>query len=71
MSEPLRVVIVGGCGRVGLPLGLVLATRGCDVDLLDIDVRRVQQVNAAEMPFSENGAAPLLQQVTGKSLRAT
>jgi len=71
MSEPLRVVIVGGCGRVGLPLGLVLATRGCDVDLLDIDVRRIQQVNAAEMPFSENGAAPLLQQVAGKSLRAT
>ncbi len=71
MNEFLNVAIVGGCGRVGLPLGLVLATRGCQVSLLDIDARRVEQVNAGQMPFTETGAPALLQQVVGKSLRAT
>jgi UDP-N-acetyl-D-mannosaminuronic acid dehydrogenase len=71
MDESVQVVIVGGCGRVGLPLGLVLASRGCTVSLLDIDANRVAQVNAAKMPFSENGAEPLLQQLAGKALRAT
>jgi UDP-N-acetyl-D-mannosaminuronic acid dehydrogenase len=71
MERSVDVVIVGGCGRVGLPLGLVLASRGCSVSLLDIDANRVELVNAAKMPFSENGAEPLLQQLAGKSLRAT
>ena len=30
------VAIVGGCGRVGLPLGLALADSGLDVTLYDI-----------------------------------
>jgi 2-polyprenyl-6-methoxyphenol hydroxylase-like FAD-dependent oxidoreductase len=33
MSFSRDVVIVGGCGRVGLPLGLVLADAGLSVTL--------------------------------------
>ena len=29
--------MVGGCGRVGLPLGIALAARGLSVVLYDID----------------------------------
>ena len=35
------VVIVGGCGRVGLPLGLAFADRGLDVGLYDINAAAV------------------------------
>jgi UDP-N-acetyl-D-mannosaminuronic acid dehydrogenase len=57
------VVIVGGCGHVGLPLGLAFADRGLDVVLLDINADAVNAVNAARMPFSEPGAQEVLERV--------
>jgi UDP-N-acetyl-D-mannosaminuronic acid dehydrogenase len=67
-----RVTIVGGCGHVGLPLGIVLASRaGLQVDLLDIDPKKIDLVNSGTMPFMERGADELLREVAGKSLKAT
>lgn len=72
MGSSTKVVIVGGCGHVGLPLGVVLASKGdADVTLLDIDEPKVATVNAGRMPFLEAGADALLRQVIGKRLRAT
>ncbi len=64
-------MVVGGCGHVGLPLGIVLASRGLSVSLLDIDANKVKTINAGIMPFREDGAEPVLKQVLGKTLRAT
>jgi UDP-N-acetyl-D-mannosaminuronic acid dehydrogenase len=65
------VCIVGGCGRVGLPLGIALASRGLSVVLYDIDATAVDRVNAATMPFAENGAAePLAEAIATGRLRA-
>lgn len=72
MAKPEQIVIVGGCGHVGLPLGLILASRGVGVvTLVDIDVAKIQSVNHGRMPFMEAGAEELLRQVRGKTLRAT
>jgi UDP-N-acetyl-D-mannosaminuronic acid dehydrogenase len=73
LDKPVNenVVIVGGCGHVGLPLGLVLADRGMKVTLLDIDSTKVNEINAGEMPFLEDGAEPLLRRLIGKSLKAS
>ncbi len=71
MPTPENVVVVGGCGHVGLPLGIVLASRGLSVSLLDIDAAKVKTINAGVMPFREDGAQPVLKQVLGKTLRAT
>ena len=57
------VVIIGGCGRVGLPLGIALASRGQTVTLYDINATAVAAVNEARMPFDEAGAAGLLTEV--------
>jgi len=57
------VVIVGGCGHVGLPLGLTLADAGCAVVCFDRDAAAVDKVRAAKMPFVERGADELLEQV--------
>ena len=57
------VAIVGGCGHVGLPLGLALADAGCSVVLYDKDARAVDQVRAGKMPFLERGADELLERV--------
>lgn len=56
-----EIVIVGGCGHVGLPLGIALATAGTRTALLDIDADAVATVNRGELPFREEGAAELLQ----------
>jgi len=65
------IVIVGGCGHVGLPLGIVLAESGCDVHLLDINAATVSTVNSGMMPFTEAGAEARLRRVIGTRLRAT
>ena len=53
MSFSRDVVIVGGCGRVGLPLGLALADSGLAVTLYDRDAFAVDRVRAGKMPFFE------------------
>jgi UDP-N-acetyl-D-mannosaminuronic acid dehydrogenase len=57
------VVVVGGCGRVGLPLAIALADRGAVVGVHDRDRAAVDQVNAGLLPFREPGAAELLARV--------
>lgn len=72
MKSPENIVIVGGCGHVGLPLGIVLAARGpSQVTLLDIDAKKVAAVTRGQMPFMEAGADALLKEVIGGRLRAT
>jgi len=55
------VVVVGGCGHVGLPLAIALASRGLAVAIQDIDARAVALVLSGELPFMENGAQEVLQ----------
>ncbi|HZD03151.1 MAG TPA: nucleotide sugar dehydrogenase [Actinomycetes bacterium] len=69
---PTDVVLIGGCGHVGLPLGIALADRGGSVLLYDVSESAVKLVNAGSMPFQEPGAAPVLRRVTASSrLRAS
>jgi UDP-N-acetyl-D-mannosaminuronic acid dehydrogenase len=70
--KPMDVTIVGGCGHVGLPLGILFASRGkTQVTLLDVAADKVECVNGGRMPFMEAGAEELLRAVIGKQLRAT
>jgi len=50
------VVVIGGCGHVGLPLAIALADRGAAVLVYDVDERAVGLVNEAVLPFDEPGA---------------
>src|SRR5262245_41541112 len=62
-ATPLQtgpLAIVGGCGHVGLPLGLAFAKRGFQVDLVDTFAERVALVNQGRMPFHEDDADALL-----------
>lgn len=57
------IVIAGGLGHVGLPLGLVFADKGFRVCLLDVDGAKAQRVRKGIMPFIEYGAEPILKKV--------
>ena len=65
------VVIVGGCGRVGLPLGLALAERGLNVVLYDVNAAAVARVDSGRLPFDEDGASEALARTLHMSLAAT
>jgi UDP-N-acetyl-D-mannosaminuronic acid dehydrogenase len=50
------VVVIGGCGHVGLPLAIALADRGASVLVYDLSETAVSQVNDGVLPFDEPGA---------------
>jgi UDP-N-acetyl-D-mannosaminuronic acid dehydrogenase len=54
------VGVVGGCGRVGLPLALAFADRGRSVVAYDRNPTAVDTVRSGKMPFDEPGAGPVL-----------
>ena len=66
------VVVVGGCGHVGLPLAIAFADANLNVIALDINPVSVAMVNNAKLPFREEGAQEKLNIAvsTGK-LRST
>ena len=63
MSSSLDMVVVGGCGHVGLPLALSLADCGYRVGIDDIDAKKVAYVKAGNVPFLETGAEALLKKI--------
>ena len=54
------VVIIGGLGHVGLPLGIMFAHEGLNVCLFDINAETAKIVKKGKMPFVEYGAEPIL-----------
>ena len=76
MTDPTSfardVVVIGGCGHVGLPLAIALADQGASVVVYDLSQTAVDLVNDAVLPFDEPGAADKLKAaVTSSALRAT
>ncbi|MFP4323560.1 MAG: nucleotide sugar dehydrogenase [Anaerolineales bacterium] len=62
------ILIIGGYGHIGLPMGIVLADCGFQVALYDIDKSKEPMIRAGEMPFLEYDAEPILKRVIGKTL---
>jgi len=56
----MRIAVVGGAGRVGLPVSVLLAQAGHHVDAVDIDFRRIELLRAGNAPFKENSLDDLL-----------
>jgi UDP-N-acetyl-D-mannosaminuronic acid dehydrogenase len=64
-------VVIGGCGHVGLPLSIALASRGARMAIHDVDEAAVALINSGGMPFDEPGArAPLRAALAAGRLRA-
>ncbi|HEV3282078.1 MAG TPA: nucleotide sugar dehydrogenase [Acidimicrobiales bacterium] len=54
------VTVLGGCGHVGLPLGLAFADSGLRVTLYDTNLAAVDTVRSGKMPHLEPGAPEVL-----------
>ena len=55
MAETANSVCIVGLGYVGLPTAALLAAGGMEVLGVDVDLQRVDAVNAGESPISEPG----------------
>jgi len=60
------VVVIGGCGHVGLPLAVALAEQGASVVVYDISEESVKLLNDGVLPFAEDGAGPVLARVVAE-----
>jgi UDP-N-acetyl-D-mannosaminuronic acid dehydrogenase len=68
METPRDVIIVGGCGHIGVPLGLAFADRGLSVGLYDLNHDAVAKVNRGESPVGEPETAEVLRRVLDAGL---
>jgi UDP-N-acetyl-D-mannosaminuronic acid dehydrogenase len=67
-----KIAIIGGCGHIGLPLGLVLSELGHNVVAIDTNLDHLSKVNEGIMPFEEKGAADILREsLKAENFRAT
>jgi UDP-N-acetyl-D-mannosaminuronic acid dehydrogenase len=72
VAKSYDVCIVGGCGHVGLPLGMAFADKGKSVALYDLNEAVIAKVNDGVVPFKEEGAEEVLGRVlNAKKLVAT
>ena len=66
----MKVSIIG-TGYVGLVTGVCLAAKGHTVVCVDVDRRKVEQINRGEAPFHEPGLPELLRGSLGRRFNAT
>lgn len=67
----MKISIIGGGGRVGLPLAILLANIGHKVVVIDIDEKRNNLINQRILPFKEKDADNLLKSLSTDKLYAT
>ncbi|MFC1972204.1 nucleotide sugar dehydrogenase, partial [Chloroflexota bacterium] len=67
----MDICVIGGCGRVGLPLSIAFAEKGLNVVIYDLDEKRKDQVRSGIMPFLEEGCEEKLRRVINKNLKVT
>ena len=58
-----KIVVVGGCGHVGLPLAMAFADQGCDVISYDLNPAAVSLVNDGKMPFLEPDSEAVMKRI--------
>lgn len=67
----MEIVVVGGCGHVGLPLAVSLASTGAQVSAFDINPSAVSVVNSGRAPFYEELLDEAIQKTLMKTFSAT
>lgn len=68
MSNLYDMCIIGGCGHIGLPLGIAFSQAGKRVVLYDINKNAIDTISKGKMPFMEEGAEEKLQENLNKNL---
>lgn len=65
------ICVVGGCGRVGLPLAIAFADKGLKVVIYDVNKERMDEVKRGIMPCLEEGCEEKLSRLINRNLVTT
>jgi len=72
VKSEVSATVVGGAGHVGLPLAVMLAARGVQTLIFDINAESVNLINAGKSPFYEPGLQSVLEETRNVDMvRAT
>jgi len=72
VKSEVSATVVGGAGHVGLPLAVMLAARGVQTLIFDINAESVNLINAGKSPFYEPGLQSVLEETRNADMvRAT
>lgn len=71
MIKKYDVVIIGGAGHIGLPLGIAFAGAGKQTVLYDLNIKTLETIADGKMPFLESGAESVLKTVIHKTLHVS
>lgn len=71
LTAQRKIAIVGGCGHVGLPLGVSLAKVGTRITLLDINPEAIERVKNGRFPFLEKDGDVHLSEALANGMKVT
>ena len=66
MKNNQSIAIIGGLGHVGLPLGLLFANKNFNVNLIDINIAKKNEILKGKMPFHETDGEKYLKSALKK-----
>ncbi len=67
MKNNQSIAIIGGLGHVGLPLGLLFANKNFNVNLIDINIAKKNEILKGKMPFHETDGEKYLKSALKKN----
>ena len=64
-----KVSVVGGAGHIGLPLSCFLQNKGCQVTVIDNNLKKLNLIKKNVLTFYEKGLEENLKTALGKGLK--
>lgn len=71
MEKIYKKINIIGCGFVGLTTGLGLATKGFNINFIDIDQSKINSLKKGKINFYENGLKELLHKIDKSKIKFT
>ena len=65
-TQRMDICVLGGAGHIGLPLAILLAHKGLETLVYDLNEKTIETIRSGKMPFLEEHAEPLLREVLEK-----
>ena len=65
-TKSMDICVLGGAGHIGLPLSILLAHKGLETLVYDLNEKTIATIRSGAMPFLEEHAEPLLHEVLEK-----
>ena len=67
-NKSLNISIIGGAGRVGFPLSMILASIGFKVEVIDTDLEKIKMIKNGKSPYMEKGINKILKNMKNLKL---